>query len=140
MIFQKKKILSDILNETQISSVLGADVEFEGNVKSKSTIRIEGKIIGNVLALKGLILGEKGQLIGNIESESAVIHGIVSGNIKVKELDIKKTGCINGDIIADVINVEIGAQINGKIDMKKNTVLSNKTKEIPILINTDRVS
>jgi cytoskeletal protein CcmA (bactofilin family) len=49
-----------ILNQEEILTILGEDFECEGNIKCKSTARIEGKITGDIAVKKGIILGEKG--------------------------------------------------------------------------------
>ena len=116
----KKNLKSPLttLNQEEILTILGEDFECEGNIKSKSNARIEGKITGNLFITKGIILGEKGIIKGNIDTETAVIFGTVNGNVKVKHLEIKKTGTINGDVKTENLIVEIGGKYNGKLDMK----------------------
>jgi len=116
----KKNLKSPLttLNQEEILTILGEDFECEGNIKSKSTARIEGKITGDLFINKGIILGEKGIVKGNIETETAVIFGTVNGNVKVKHLEIKETGTINGDVKTENLLVEMGGKYNGKLDMK----------------------
>jgi cytoskeletal protein CcmA (bactofilin family) len=107
-----------ILNQEEILTILGEDFECEGNIKCKSTARIEGKITGDIAVKKGIILGEKGIVKGNIDTETAVIFGTVNGNVKVKHLEIKETGTINGDVKTENLIVEMGGKYNGKLEMK----------------------
>jgi cytoskeletal protein CcmA (bactofilin family) len=116
----KKSLKSPLttLNQEEIFTILGEDFECEGNIKSKSTARIEGKITGNLFINKGIILGEKGIVNGNIDTETAVIFGTVNGNVKVKHLEIKETGTIKGDVKTENLIVEMGGKYNGKLEMK----------------------
>ncbi len=131
MFKKNKKPLVTLLNQAEIVTIIGEDFEFLGNVKSNSFARIEGKIIGNVNIKKGIILGEKGFIQGNIESEMAVIFGTVNGNVKVKQLEIKTSGCINGDIKVDELSMEMGANYNGKLDMRSINSKELKPESIP---------
>jgi len=116
----KKSLKSPLttLNQEEILTIFGEDFECEGNIKSKSTARIEGKITGNLFINKGIILGEKGIVNGNIDTETAVIFGTVNGNVKVKHLEIKETGTIKGDVKTENLIVEMGGKYNGKLEMK----------------------
>ncbi|MDG1278183.1 MAG: polymer-forming cytoskeletal protein [Algoriphagus sp.] len=118
MFKKNKKPLATLLNQAEIVTIIGEDIEVVGNIKSNSYARIEGKIIGNVSIEKGIVLGEKGFIKGNIESEMAVIFGKIEGNVKVKQLEIKRTGCINGDINVDELSIEMGSNYNGKLNMQ----------------------
>ncbi len=106
------------LNQEEILTILGEDFECEGNIKSKSTARIEGKVTGDIAIKKGIILGVKGIVKGNIDTETAIIFGTVNGNVKVKHLEIKATGNINGDVKTEQLIVDMGGKYNGKLDMK----------------------
>lgn len=126
----KKKNESPIqsLNQQEISTIIGTDCEIEGDLKSKSSARIEGKISGNVYMTKGVVLGEQGLVIGNLETESAIIFGTVNGNVKVKHLEIKKTGVISGDVKTEYLVIEMGGTYNGKLEMKSNNQKVNHPK------------
>jgi len=121
--FKKNKQINDI-NQQEISTLIGEGFVITGELTGKSVIRIDGKVTGNVSVSNGLILGEKGMIIGNIETSSAIIYGTVNGNVKAQQLEIKKTGKVNGDIKTETLEIEMGAQYNGKLEMKQ-------------LINTD---
>ncbi|HEY5407582.1 MAG TPA: polymer-forming cytoskeletal protein [Ginsengibacter sp.] len=117
------------INQQEISTIIGEGFIFTGKVQGTLAIRIEGKIIGDVDVEGGVILGEKGNIEGNLITKSAVIFGTVNGNVKSTQLEIKKTGCVNGDITTDTLEIELGAQYNGKLNMKRQQTL---TKQEPL--------
>ncbi len=107
------------INQQEISTIIGDGYTFTGEIQGSTVIRIEGKVIGNVNVTGGVILGESGDIEGDITTESAIIYGTVTGNIQSGQLEIKKTGEVNGDITTDTLEIELGAQYNGKLNMHK---------------------
>ena len=119
MFAKKNKQQSLDISQQEISTIIGEDYVFTGELKGTSIVRIEGKIIGNVQIESGIVLGEKGCIEGDVFTRSAIIYGTVTGNLKATQLEIKKTGCVNGDIITDTLQIELGAQYNGKLNMQR---------------------
>ena len=123
--FKKNKKQQPLeIKEQEISTVIGEGYIFTGEIQGSSVIRIEGKIIGNVNVEGGVVLGEKGNIEGDITTKSAIIYGTVNGNIRSTQLEIKKTGYVTGDIITDTLEIELGAQYNGKLNMQKQQILA----------------
>ena len=123
--FKKNKEQKPLnINEEQISTIIGEGYVFTGELQGSTIIRIEGKIIGNVTVEAGVVLGEKGIIEGDIKTKSAIIYGTVNGNVKATQLEIKKTGNITGDISTDVLEIEIGAMYNGKLNMQRPQILA----------------
>ena len=113
------------INQNEISTIIGEGYVCTGELKGSSVIRIEGQIIGNVNVDSGVVLGEKGIIEGNINTRSAIIYGTVNGNVKTSQLEIKKSGHVTGDITTDTVEIELGAQYNGKLNM-------NKPQQLPV--------
>lgn len=118
--FKKNKDAKALdLNQQEISTLIGHGYEINGEISGKSVIRIDGKVTGNVTTEGGFILGDKGVVVGNIKTKSAIIYGKVTGNVEALQLEIKKTGVVNGDIKTETLEIELGAQYNGKLEMKQ---------------------
>ena len=107
------------INQQEISTLIGDGFMINGELTGKSVVRIDGKVTGNVKVEGGIILGEKGIIIGDIQTKSAIIYGTINGNVKTNHLEIKKTGRVNGDIKTETLQIELGAQYNGKLEMKQ---------------------
>lgn len=122
--FKKNNQIKD-LNQQEISTIIGLGFTITGELKGKAVIRIDGTVIGNVNVEGGIVLGEKGIINGDIQTDSAIIYGTVNGNVKAQNLEIKKTGKVNGDIKTEAIEIEMGAQYNGKLEMHQ----AGKTEE-----------
>lgn len=127
------------ISQNEISTIIGEGFVFIGEVRGASVIRIEGKIIGNVHVESGVILGEKGNIEGDLNTKSAIIYGSIKGNVKSTQLEIKRTGLINGDISTDTLEIELGAQYNGKLNMRRPqlTVENEGTEESETMMQPD---
>ena len=100
----------------QLESFIGPGTEFQGELKVKGTLRVEGQFDGKVNA-PIVILGETGVMKGEVSAKKIIIGGKVEGNLRVREtVEIKATGKVLGDIFTKKISVTEGAKINGKIE------------------------
>ena len=117
------------INQQEISTIIGEGYTITGEIRGSSVIRIEGKVIGNINVEGGIVLGEKGNIKGDINTRSAIIYGTITGNVKAVQLEIKKTGLVNGDITTDTLEIELGAQYNGKLNMRRPQAAGQTNEE-----------
>ena len=122
--FDRKKQSASSIDSMPITTVLGADILFTGNIEGDNIIRIDGKIDGNVSLKQGAVIGEKAIVTGDITSDYIVVYGTVTGNITCKELIIRKSGIVNGNINTEVIEIEMGGKYNGTLLMTKAVTTS----------------
>ena len=108
-------------NETQ-ESVIGADVEIIGTIKSSGSVRLDGKLEGELLCGGNAILGKSAQVKGNVTATSVSIEGKINGNILAKDkIEMKATAVVNGDIKARRLSVEDGVTFVGRSEVNPNT-------------------
>jgi len=106
----------------------------EGTIKTKSDIRVDG-VINGILHCEGrVIIGQQGNIKGEIYCQNAVIEGTFEGKIEVKEtLSVKETANINGDIHTSKLIVQNGAIFNVNCNMgghKLKTIKDNNKVEL----------
>jgi cytoskeletal protein CcmA (bactofilin family) len=125
-LFSKKdKVALDLQS---ISTLISEGCIFDGNLKAPAYARIDGQITGDVMVDEGLILGEKGSILGNIITKEMVVYGAVNGNIQTNSLELKATGKVTGEIRTQTLAVENGAIYNGSLSMTQNNKLAQTHK------------
>jgi cytoskeletal protein CcmA (bactofilin family) len=124
--FSKKDNVS--LDLQSISTLISEGCIIDGNIKAPAFARIDGQITGDVMVDEGLILGEKGTILGNVLTKEMVIYGTLTGNIQTNSLEIKATGKVTGEIRTQTLQVENGAVYNGSLSMTQNNKLAQGQK------------
>jgi cytoskeletal protein CcmA (bactofilin family) len=92
--------------------------EFSGKLSFKDTVRIDGRFEGEIASENTLIVGESGQVHANITSEIVIVSGEVRGDILARsQIHLHKSGRVFGDIQTKALVIEVGAQLNGQVQM-----------------------
>lgn len=112
---KKKEVVISKLDSLPITTVVGNDMVFKGDIQGDGIVRIDGKVEGNITSKQGIILGEKAEVKGSLESDNIIIFGYIKGTIRTKELILRSTGSVNGDIVSDFLQVEKGSKYDGTL-------------------------
>lgn len=106
--FQKKEV------ELSFDIIIGPNSLIKGDLESEGSVRIDGKIRGNITALGNVIISENASVIGDIKSLGADIYGSCEGNINVRtKINLHQNAKLTGDIIAKSFNTKEGSTFNG---------------------------
>lgn len=104
-------------------NVLGPDVEIKGNLKFSGELTFEGKLDGEVQTDGVLNLGDSAVINGNINAQSVIVRGKITGNVNAKEkIEIKAKAELFGDIRSTKLVIEEGVTYVGKTEVNPNKV------------------
>ena len=122
---------SDKKNSTKnnMSSILGPEIEVNGDLTITGDILIYGTVLGNV-DCKGEVRTSKGSLIkGSVNAKSAYINGSIEGDLKVdSKVVLAKFSQLKGNLVGDILTLEEGAKFDGVCRMESKAASVNKQK------------
>ena len=114
-----------------IETLIGVGTTFTGDICATNSLRIDGKIIGNIKNSGGVIIGDKAEIRGNIYTSYIVVCGLVEGNITAsEEIELLSKAIVVGDIKTTILSINEGALFKGKSSMfEKEESCSNFNKK-----------
>jgi len=118
-----------------IETIIGPSVKVEGNFKGEGDLIVEGILIGNLETNNNLKIGQNAVIQAEVKANNAFVSGKVKGNIIVKgKIEIAGTAVILGDIKAQIISIESGALLQGKLTMPVRDIkIEERTEDKPTL-------
>ena len=109
-------------NETDENfTFLGRGVDFKGVIHFDGTVRIDGRLDGEVHTKGTLVIGEHAVIKGLITAGTVICGGKIKATITATEkVQLLKPAVILGDVRTPAIVIEEGAHIHGMCDMGVN--------------------
>lgn len=120
----------------KINSIMEG-TSIEGEIRSDSNIRIDGRVKGTVNARGRVIVGQTGIIEGEVICQSSDVEGTVLGKINCQDLlSLKATAKLQGDINTKKLAIEPGAVFTGNCSMAGGVV-----KEMdPVRLRTENAT
>lgn len=102
----------------EFDTLIGESTVFEGNIQSENTIRVDGRIDGDIKAGGSVFVGNNAIVKGNITAKDIYISGQVEGNITSNGiLKLSATAKLYGDIQVYSFVADEGGIFQGKCSM-----------------------
>ena len=118
MFNQKKNDSSSAPKTANINSVIGEDCQINGDLICKNSVKIDGKVQGNLEVGSTIILGKKSVITGDVRCANLTVFGQINGNIFAQVLHLKDSANIKGNIETHTLQIEPGAVYQGNVLMQ----------------------
>ena len=113
------------MEDSAPQSVIAADVEITGTIKSTGSVRVDGKLDGELNCTGDAVIGKSATIKGNLAVNSATIEGTIHGNVTAKDrIEMKSSARVTGDIKAKRLSVEDGVTFIGRSEVNPSGTAS----------------
>ena len=118
--FGKKKTTHTplVMSQEKFDTLIGRHAEIHGCLLLKESVRIDGKVVGNIEAPRdqaiSVVIGPNGEVQGDVLASRIIVAGKVAGNIHAFErVELMASALVQGDIKYASMAVEHGAKLLG---------------------------
>ncbi len=106
--------------QAPIRSLVCEGTVIEGTLRFIDGLRIDGEIIGDVIAAEGghsiVVISEKARVQGMVKADHVIINGEVQGPIHCTELlELQPKARVTGDVKYEMLEMHQGALIDGEM-------------------------
>ena len=116
----------------EVTTLLGRGSEFEGKLSFEGTVRVDGKLSGEIFTDDVLIIGEGAEVNAEISVGAIIIEGTVHGNIHAKRsVEIHTPARVRGNISTPSLSIDKGVVFDGQCQMEQNGASAGKARSTP---------
>lgn len=102
----------------QPGTFIDQGAEFVGVLRSAGSVRIDGELRGEVVAEDAVIAGESAAVEATVRARRVLVSGAVVGKVVAsREVVLRRTAKVHGDVETPCLEVERGAVLNGRTTM-----------------------
>lgn len=101
-------------------ATIGSSIDIKGDLSGEEDLLVEGKVEGKIILKKNTVtIGKSGRVKADVHGSSIHVDGRVRGNLYGdKEIIIRASGNVEGNLVAPRVTLENGSQFKGSIDME----------------------
>ena len=99
-------------------NIIAQGTKIVGSITTNSDIRIDGELEGDLICKGKIVVGQQGNIKGNVDCANAEVMGNINGKMIVSgTLSLKATSKIWGQIKTKILSIEPEAQFTGSCEM-----------------------
>ncbi len=122
---------------TVVETLVGANTKLNGDLHFQGGCHIDGTVNGNVMAdpdsESALSISDVGNVDGGVTVPYVVLNGIVRGDLFASQrVELGPTARVIGNVYYNLIEMAIGAEINGKL-------VHQPEGQVPLIEQTARI-
>ena len=122
---------------TVVETLVGSNSKVNGDVHFQGGCHIDGTVKGNVTAdpdsESALSISDIGNIEGGVTVPYVILNGIVRGDVFAnRRVELGPTARVIGNVYYNLIEMAIGAEINGKL-------VHQPEGQVPLLEQTQRI-
>jgi cytoskeletal protein CcmA (bactofilin family) len=121
-----------------LNGFLDAGSHIQGELHFDDTFRVDGKVTGKIISQGDLVVGERGEISGEILVARVYISGTVKGTIKdARRVELTRSGRLLAEIETQALVVEEGGFFEGQCSMQRPAaVIAETPREAPRAVVT----
>ena len=113
-----KKSFEDLGSGGNLNTIIGKGSSFEGTMKVQSTLRVDGKVKGNITTSDSLVVGKDGVIHGEVTVRNAIIGGQIKGKLTASgKVVLEANSGFNGELKTTKLVIDEGAVFEGNCSM-----------------------
>jgi cytoskeletal protein CcmA (bactofilin family) len=102
----------------ELATIIGHESLLEGKLTVKHSVRVDGRILGNLSSTETVTVGPQGEIEGDISGKNVIIGGKIKGSIYATgRVTLETTSTMRGDLKTSRLVIEEGAILNGSTEM-----------------------
>lgn len=108
-------------SNTSYDTLISAKTEIEGDIHFSGGVHVEGVVKGNLIGKPDsnatVRISDKGRIEGKVSAPNIIVNGEVKGDVHaLKYIELAKKAQITGDLYYHMMEMVLGAQVNGKLN------------------------
>ena len=120
----------------KIETLVGRNTEITGDIVFQGGMHVDGTVRGNILSDGDdcvVSVSQHGVVEGDVKVPHIVLDGTVTGDVYARErLELEAQAKVNGDVYYNLVEMSVGASVNGK--------MVHKPADRPLLLDKSRDS